>query len=831
MAQLTLETKMKLIDQYITNKQTTINQIPITNMKGYLYAIPSHKSTLAQVNGDHFTSGLHLQGCPLSKDDFNNPATRSEVLRFTINDSHLTIQKRRNTMEHPEVLPGGRNAKNSINNNNSNNKISQPMADEPMAQKRSNVMKHLEFSNIACRSVFALLAMVLIATMAFGQGNLIVNDNSNYAGTGTYDIKKDIVTTGLTVDKTIGASGSKVYLSRNGAQAIGAATPGRTLTFYTLEAQTGNTKTQGCNVTVNTGFDIKNASTFAVADRTLTLAGTVATTSGTLTTAASSVVDYYAGAQAIISTAYNGTLQLTAGAKTLAGAVTANALNQTGGSITIGSTLGITTTAAFQTITDLTSTLTLGTGAATIATLSNNSAGTIQGGAGTLGFTGAAINGAGSILGAGGAVSFSSTLGNSGTVTSGSGGMAFTGAVTRTAGAISSSAGLLNFNNNVTGTGGTLALTGTGSAQFAGTLDATGVSFATGTSVTYDGTSADQIIADVNYGNLTLTGSTKKWTLSAARTINNNLDIQGSSEATVDGNFDLNVTGNISLASNLLKSANAVVFASASSAVSGNGYEIVGSVTRTHTFASQAYTFNNAATTVNPTANPTNLTSFTMTLAKTNPTDYSATHTIGRTYTKSFVNGGGAFTATIRLGYLSGEVGGANESRLREFNNGISKTKVLTGTYTRNTTSGFSYVDLAGIASTSLTDATQLALDDRFYEFRSLAASTAWNLGTTWDQSGATPTSADDVIIDNNNPVIIPDGLTANALSVTIEATSTSLTVGGGTSGVLNIGTGGLTNNSTGTGLAVNANAAVTITGGDLTNNGTVTNNGTITVQ
>jgi hypothetical protein len=182
---------------------------------------------------------------------------------------------------------------------------------------------------------------------------------------------------------------------------------------------------------------------------------------------------------------------------------------------------------------------------------------------------------------------------------------------------------------------------------------------------------------------------------------------------------------------------------------------------------------------------------------------------------------------------LSGEIGGANESRLRDFQNGISKADVLTtGTYTRVAAgAGFGTIDLPGIASTNITSGQELALDDRFYTFNSFSAvHTTWNDAASWDQ-GVVPTQYDDVVIANTFPITVPDAITASALSVTINPTTTGLTVGGGTSGVLNVGTGGLTNNSAGTGLTVNASAQVSIVGGSLTNNGAVTNNGTITVQ
>jgi hypothetical protein len=733
-------------------------------------------------------------------------------------------------MKHPEESPGGRNANQYVNSKKTTNKISQPKADEPMDQKRSNNMKHTSFAKSLSRGISVLLTIALIATMAFGQ-NLIVNNSSTYAGSGTFNVGGDIKTDGLTVDKTIGASGSKVYLTKNGTQTIGgqSGTSARTLSFYTLEAQGGNTKTQGLQVDVITGFDIKNTSTYAVADRTLTLEGTVATTSGSLTTAASSTVDYNAGGQAVISTAYNGTLKLTAGAKTLAGNVTANILNQVAGSITIGHTLGVTTDATFQTITDLASTLTLGSGTSSIATLTDNTAGTITGGSGPLTFSGAAKNSS-TITGGSGLVKFSSTLVQAaGTITAGSGKIEFDNTVTRDGGSIASSASanVLEFKGNVSGTVGTIDLTGTGAAEFGGSISSTtGLSFPSGTFVTYNGGSA-QAIADMNYGNLILKSSTKSWTLGAARTISNTLDVQASSATQVDGSFDLNVGGNITIASTLTKSNNAVALANASSTVSGAG-EIAGSVTRTNMSAGTAYAFNNEAMTVKYTGGT--LTSFTMaSLPGTNPTTgYLLDHSVKRNYTPTFT--GTTSNFEIQLGYLNAEAASATQARLRDFANGIAKGNVLSGTYSRGTSSnGFKYVDLTGQA---LTSGHELALDDRFYQFKSFAAgSTHWDVAGTWDAL-AVPTAFDEVIIDNNFPVLIPDSYAASALSVTINATSTGLTVGQTATGAtLAVGTGGLTNNSTGTGLTVIAGSSVTITGGDLTNNGAVTNAGTITVQ
>jgi hypothetical protein len=124
----------------------------------------------------------------------------------------------------------------------------------------------------------------------------------------------------------------------------------------------------------------------------------------------------------------------------------------------------------------------------------------------------------------------------------------------------------------------------------------------------------------------------------------------------------------------------------------------------------------------------------------------------------------------------------------------------------------------------------ELGIDDRYNVFNSIA-STSWILTTTWD-AGAVPSATDDINITGTHAVTIPDGQTANALSVTIDGTTAnSLTVGAGTSGILNVGTGGLTNNATLGVLTVSTGANVNITGGNLATGGNITNNGTVTVQ
>ncbi|MFZ1978198.1 MAG: hypothetical protein WAV76_09600 [Bacteroidota bacterium] len=715
------------------------------------------------------------------------------------------------------------------------------------------------------RGIFVLFILTLIAAMAMGQ-NVVIGTGASFAGSGTatYTIKGNITNTPAAsfngVTTLAGAAG----------QTIGAGS--NALTFATLNANTtGGNATLAVSTTVSTALSVGNTSTLAVGVNTLTLGGTsTLNSSGVLDVSnASGTVIYNSGsAQSILGLTYAGTVTLSgAGAKDLAGAASvAGTFTHSGGALTVDQIFTVSsatptfatiaTVAAGKTltlsgtgtkgITTVTTTTASGiitntgtSGLLTIGTLSDN-LGSIIGGTGGVTFTSPATN-HGTITGGAGAVTFSNTLAQAnGTITAGAGTAIFAGAVTQTGGSLASSAStnLLKFTQSFSNSGGgTVDLSATGAAEFDGTVTAGTINTVSGTTVTYGG--SGQAIADMGYaGNLILTGGTKTWALGAARAIGGNLTLNSSSATTVSGAYNLNVAGNVVLGSNLTI-AGAVAFANASSAVSNSGgqFDIVGTVTRTHIFAaSTPYTYNNPSTTVSATATPANLTTFSLTVSPgTNPTGYSSGYSINRKVVQSYTSSG-AFTVDIKLGYLNGEVGTAVESRLRDFGNGISKADLLSSVsanYTRVASvlnTNFGTVDLSSILSTSLTSGQELALDTRYYQFNSIVNNGSWATAATWD-ANAIPSSYDDVNIANNFAVNIPDGTSASALSVTIGNTTTGLTVGGGTSGSLAVGTGGLTNNNTVNGLTVSAGASVTITSGTLTTNGLITNNGTILVQ
>jgi len=685
--------------------------------------------------------------------------------------------------------------------------------------KRSNIMKNSTIGKYLGRGINALLILALIATMAMGQNLVIGNAAATFAGAGTITVKGNISNGGVASAVAIP---NPVTLNGAAAQSIGTAT-NAAINFSTLNISPTVIATTTLNVAssistaVTIGAGAINA-TLAVGANSLAIGGTSAfgNAGSALTTLAGSTVTYNsAGAGQVVlgGFAYNGNLTFTGGTKTLS-AATATTVGQvfdaSGAGLLTASNGGLTlgTTGTFGALTN-SATIKNGSGLAQFGAVTNT--GTIDGtnGAGALTFNSTVANTGGTIKGGAALATFSGLLTQTATgiLTSGAGGLTLTAGLTNTLGNITLAAGQ------------SMSVSGGQFTQTAGVL-----TFPATSTVTY-GASATSIV-DAAYGNLTLNTDVKTWALAAARTVSGTLTLGAGATTTVNGAFDLNVGGNISLASNLTKSANAVVFANAASAVSGSGFEITGSVTRTHAFvASTAYTFNNASMLVTPTVLGT-LSSFTInSLPSTNPTGYSAANSVNRKYTKSFVGAG--FTADVQLAYLAAEYTGGQTAKLKDFQNGIVKANKLGGSYTRNTANGFSYVSLAGL--TTLTSGTELAIDDRYNQFISIAVAN-WNVNTTWDMLSV-PGASDDVEIAPTFAVTIPTGVSAAANSVLIDNGATGgLTLAG--TATLAVGAGGIMNdNITGAGLNVPAGTSVTVTGGDLTNDGKITNAGAITVQ
>jgi hypothetical protein len=213
------------------------------NLKGDLYAEPSSKSAVE--NGNHANKFLFEQ---------EKLITQNWLL---INILNL---KRRNTMDHPENLTGGRNVEQCNSNKKTNNDI----------LKRSNIMQCAKVVKNMGRGLSALLILALIATMALGQ-NLVIGSGSTYGGAGTYTIKGNITNAGVAAATTIG--GTVTMNSATALQTIGSAGQGA-INFGTLNINTAfgaKTTTMAVSTGVSTNLSIAAASGYVVGANTLTI--------------------------------------------------------------------------------------------------------------------------------------------------------------------------------------------------------------------------------------------------------------------------------------------------------------------------------------------------------------------------------------------------------------------------------------------------------------------------------------------------------------------------------------------------------------------------------
>lgn len=712
-------------------------------------------------------------------------------------------------------------------------------------------MKSSLGKTFAGRSLYALLISALVTITAFGQ-HLVITGAPTLNGTGTYNVKGNITNT---VPTTFTET---VTVTMNGAAAQSIGTTGNgAIIFPTLNIMptAGATTTLNVASTVSTAVTIGTgaiATTLAIGANNLTITGTSAFGNGTsaLTTAAGSTVTFNSGVagQVVLGGfTYNGNLTLSGGTKTLNAATltsvgvafdasTAGLLTISGGGLTLG------TTGSFAATSISSGTITGGSGLAAFnGLLTKTGTGHLTSGSGNLSLLAGLTNTAGNItLAAAQSMSISGgqfayaagtlTFPATSTVTYGASAITIVPSIygnltlntdTKTFPAgVTNVATSLDANSNVIITG-TLAMNTAGAnATIGGDFTNNGTfTAASGAGiVTFDG--AAQAIAGsaTTFRNLTLGGA-------GAKTANASINISTGGQLAV--NQPLTMSG-----------ANVLTMLSGANQPSFTGQtEITGSMAW-QANAAQAYTYHNSATSVTFAILDAART-FTLNSAPgTYPNGQSVGHTVNRSFTASYT-GWATGTLAMQLGYLQAEaatVPAVTESKLKDFQNGdITSANKVPGLPSGRVTSGagtFGSVTYSGLTNAQLLPALNnaLALDDRFNMFNSIA-NTAWDVTTTWD-AGAVPSSSDDVNIINTHTVTIPDGLTADALSVTIDGTTANaLTVGAGASGILNVGVGGLTNNATLGVLTVSNGANVNITGGSLTTGGNITNNGTVTVQ
>ena len=206
-------------------------------------------------------------------------------------------------MEHPETLPGGRNAKHSVNNNNSNNQIS----------KRSNIMNATTFIR---RGLVAALVIFLISAIGFSQGILKNGSVVRNTGTITYkEVQNYKGTAGTIVNSgtfnITGGSGN--LLNQSGALA-------GTVKNYIGGQGSGGTIVVAGNIDNNlAGAKIDNDSTGGFS--TIKVAGSI-TNAGTFTTTHGRIIYNSAAPQSILLTTYGALVTDVASAKSLAAGTT-----------------------------------------------------------------------------------------------------------------------------------------------------------------------------------------------------------------------------------------------------------------------------------------------------------------------------------------------------------------------------------------------------------------------------------------------------------------------------------------------------------------------------
>jgi hypothetical protein len=606
---------------------------------------------------------------------------------------------------------------------------------------------------------------------------------------------------------TTNGSSTVIYNKNSGSQAVLGLTysgalkliANATKSFGGAVTVAGAFTHENGNVTVDQNVELQGAvSTYAIADvsatKTLTLSGTGSKQVRTLT-------------------ANSGTVDNTG-----ASLLTIDNLNGNSSAIN-GGPNGITFTNAATNAGNITG----AAGALTFSSTLATSSGTITAGDGGATFTGGVTKTGGNITGGAGAVAFSSTLSNSvGNVTAGAGGMSFAGTVTLSGGVITSGSGLLDFNGDVDNSSGTLSLTSSATANFAGSLNATGLSFSNGSTVTFDGGS--QTVPAVSYGNLTLGGSASK-TAGGDLTINGNLVL----------NRDITVGALYALS-----------LASASSGVSGS-YEVVGKVTRTHDFAAATeYAFNRS----NVTLTFESLESADVTLGMypgTNPSGTIGSKYVGRKYTVSSSADLSANNAAIKLYYVDSErQNSPTETRLgfKKYD-GASWTKLTSngGSYTRNVGSDPNTISLNKV-NQGFSGVTEIGMAEIEYitiATGDIRAASTWG-GTTDDvpqavgevgyvRHSVTTNGTGSPVSLANASIVVETGYSSGLTVSSNDLTLGSLEVQSGKSATVNASrTLTVNNNLSNTGsVVVNGTGALQVNG-TFTNIGTITNDGTITV-
>jgi hypothetical protein len=657
-------------------------------------------------------------------------------------------------------------AHNRLRNNNKTTKTQTSII-------RSTTME--SFTSIITKGVVALCLILIVATMAMGQspaaGDLVITNNTTTTGTGTINIKGNIIDSATSVKSLAGTT----HFWSNANKTIGlTGTAGDTIKFDGLVLDSAGTQTMNVPVKVTTSMALSNG-VLAVNGKGLYIQGSSSSAGSTnlLANGSSDQVNYegISGNQTIIGTTYHNLNLLNGATKSLAGNVTAsNDVTHTNGALTVDQNLTASNTYAFGTVANVASgkTLTLSGQPGTIAAIADvTSGGTVQNGSGLLTvtnltnnhgaintaaggatFTNAAVNN-GAITGGAGSVAFSSTLNNqAGVVTAGSGDIAFNGAVTVNGGSITSanSTDSLAFNQLLTlNSGGKLALTGTGVAGLNNTFTSNAgdtLSFSTGSTVYYN--NGSPIVAKASYGNLTLTGSAK--TTTGPDT----------------------VAGNLTLSRSITMGANTMLLTSATGAVVSDSGEVIGAVERKATFTAGAmYAFNRSDVSLAVATGGAEDMTLTMT-PSTSPSSVPSAKYVNRKYAFSRTAGLDNISQ-IQLHFATAEEIGSPDTTkfgIRTYN-GANWTKIAAAGYTHVLGGSFAGGNLhVSGAPFSTSSVSEFGI---FPAGLITIASAPYDQATTWDE-GRVPDATDDATVVHN--VTLAAAGTAGTLSMPANGTA-----------------------------------------------------------
>lgn len=717
-------------------------------------------------------------------------------------------------MEHPEVLPGGRNAKQVTNNNTTNNKIS----------KRSNIMNATRFFK---QSLMALISLFLVFAISLGAN---YKTSNSVTGGGTINVTGNVQNTKTGTAGNVDF-GPTVNLNGTGtpAQDITATMPASTISFSTLNVWKSASKTVSIDVTVNTALNFGDGTagnkfqagtapsfTFANGTHQLTIGGTSSydntNNNGTIDLSAGTTV-YNTTGQTVLNTNLAGT-GITYGTLTLSGsnaytlgastntAMAVSTLTATNATLTVASPANISTTGNIGTLTSIAATKLLaytgsangtittannttggelrnsGSGTLTITGLSGNAGVINNTSTGTISFANGATNGVGTIEASAGKLDFVSTLNN------GTGNVTITGGTTH------------NFAGAVTNAGATISVTNataTFNAQFVsnGTL-----TFGSGSTIAYDGGTTYNI-ASVTYNNLTI-GSLGTKTAASGFTVGGNLAL----------NNVLTMTGTLKLTSTI--AAN----------VTGTGY-VSGAVQRQHAFTLNTnYAFNDSKVLLGFDATAAGDITLTMTpgVSPTNASTASAEYANRKyAYASAAIPGNLNY---VRLGYdqTSELIGGLTETQTGvRYYNGSAWSKVSGAGYTRTSDGVNHYVTVAG--TQALAASGELGVFNNVWMAKNATPDIA--SATNWDE-GTVPNNTQDAEVSVTGAKVASAGF--NPRTLTISGTG-SLAVQDGFDMTVGVGS------QTGTSLTIGSTASLSIGAGrTVTVNGDLQQDGALNV-